>query len=127
MSNPSKALAVLKARRKPIALAAATLCLLPLMASLVQAGITTEERKNGFDAATTAAASQPKGTLYQVRCWQEGRLVLEENDVQFPNDLTAQGLKLRGQDKQRRPIYLADTKNATCIVRGMPSEKAPFR
>jgi hypothetical protein len=111
---------------KAIAFAAATACL--LLAAASKAGITTEERKNGFDAAAAAAASQPpKGTLYQVRCWQEGRLVLEENDVHFPNDLTAQGLKLRGQDKQRRPIYLADTKNATCIVRGMPSEKAPFR
>ena len=119
MSNPSK--------RRAVALAAATCCLLPLLAGTTQAGVTPEDRKNGFDAATAAAASQPKGTLYQVRCWQEGRLVLEENDVQFPNDLTAQGLKLRGHDKQRRPIYLADTKNATCIVKGMPAERVQTR
>ena len=119
MSNPSK--------RRAVALAAATCCLLPLLAGTTQAGVTPEDRKNGFDAATAAAASQPKGTLYQVRCWQEGRLVLEENDVQFPNDLTAQGVKLRGHDKQRRPIYLADTKNATCMVKGMPAERVQTR
>jgi hypothetical protein len=119
MSNPS--------RKRAIALAAGACCLLPLVAGITRAGVTTEDRKNGFDAATAAAASQPKGTLYQVRCWQEGRLVLEENDVQFPNDLTAQGLKLRGHDKQRRPIYLADTKNATCMVKGMPAERVQTR
>lgn len=126
MSNPSKPHGEPKMRQYALALAAAT-CLLPLLAGTTRAGVTPEDRKNGFDAATAAAANQPKGTLYQVRCWQEGRLVLEENDVQFPNDLTAQGLKLRGQDKLRRPIYLADTKNATCMVRGMPAERSPQR
>ena len=126
MSNPSKPHGEPKMRQHALALAAAC-CLLTLLAGTTRAGVTTEDRKNGFDAAATAAAAQPKGTLYQVRCWQEGRLVLEENDVQFPNDLTAQGLKLRGHDKQRRPIYLADTKNATCMVKGMPAERVQPR
>lgn len=125
MFNPSKhRIAVLLPRWSAAALAAALL--IQLAPSSAAAGVRPEERKNGFDAAA-AAASQPgdggRGTLYQVRCWQYGRLLFEENDVQFPNDLVAQGLKLRGTDRNKRPVYLAETRNATCLVRGTPADR----
>ena len=116
MSNPNEV-----ARSRTVALVVAALL---SGVGAASAGVTTEDRKNAFDAAA-AASAKPKMPKYQVRCWQEGRLVLEENDVHFPNDLVTNGLKLRGVDRQNRPIYLADTRNATCIVRGIPGYPQP--
>lgn len=61
-------------------------------------------------------ASAPTG-LFQVRCWQYGRLLFEERDVALPADI-ASGLKLRGTDRRQQPVYVADTGNATCLIRG---------
>ena len=104
-------------RMTEIALIAAVLVMLlsPWLNSAT-AGVDPEERKNAFDSAPKTAAPA-KAPLYQVRCWQNGRLLFEENEIQLPPDLAAAGLKLRGTDRSKRPVYLADTQNATCWVR----------
>jgi hypothetical protein len=68
------------------------------------------------DTARPATADKPAGT-YQIRCWQLGRLLFEENNVALPTDLARQGLKLSATDRHGRPIYLTDTANATCLIR----------
>lgn len=57
---------------------------------------------------------------YQLRCWQHGRLLFEENNVALPTDNPRYALRLSGNDGQGRPIYVAETQNATCLVRFQP-------
>lgn len=62
-------------------------------------------------ATVTAAPGR-----YQVRCWQYGRLLFEQRDVELSGEQVA-GLKLRGTDRQRQPMLLTDTGNATCLIK----------
>ena len=68
----------------------------------------------------TAAASRQKAPgTYRLRCWQYGRLLFEERDLQVPLDVVG-GLKLRGTDRNRQPVYVADTGSSTCLIRSTP-------
>jgi len=73
-----------------------------------------------------ASDSAPKlaGGSYRVRCWQHGRLLFEENHVTLPADSTKYGLKLTGTDRHGKPMYVAETRNATCLVRHAADERA---
>ena len=63
------------------------------------------------------AATSPAGKpLYQVRCWQHGRLLFEQRDVELSADTVA-GLKLRATDQYSHPVMLTDTGNSTCLIR----------
>ncbi|MBI3154134.1 MAG: hypothetical protein HYZ20_01855 [Burkholderiales bacterium] len=64
----------------------------------------------------TAAGARPDGG-YQIRCWQHGRLLFEENRVSLPAEGTRQALKISATDRDGRPIYIAGTDNATCLIR----------
>jgi hypothetical protein len=68
-------------------------------------------------------AAAPSG-LYQVRCWQHGRLLFEERDIELAGDVVS-GLKLRGTDRQRQPMMVSDTGNATCLIRSLPRSAKP--
>jgi hypothetical protein len=68
------------------------------------------------------AAPPPTGPLFQVRCWQYGRLLFEEREVELSGDVVA-GLKLRGSDRQRQPVMVTDTGNATCLIRRSPAPR----
>jgi len=81
----------------------------------------------------TAAASvdnktskAPAGT-YQIRCWQQGRLLFEENQVSLPADSAKYGVKMTGTDRHGKPIYVADTTNATCLIRSIEDDRGPQR
>jgi hypothetical protein len=107
--------------RIALAVAASLLALLPVLDS-AQAGVATEDARSAFDAA--AAASTPAAaTRHRLRCWQHGRLVIEENGI----ELAAGSVKLRATDSRRQPVTLLETQNATCLVRAMPAEAATGR
>jgi hypothetical protein len=94
-----------------VAAAAALALLLPPPA---QAGITT-----------LATVEPPKAQgLYQIRCWQQGRLLFEENHITLPADAAKYGIKMNGTDRNGKPIYVADTANATCLIRSVDDERA---
>ncbi len=57
---------------------------------------------------------------YVLRCWQEGRLILEEQHVSAPPALEAGATRLQLQDRNRQSLYIAETRNATCLVRAVP-------
>ena len=98
-----------RCRQLPGAIALAVL--LPLAAL---AGITTPEPPEAVKA--------PAGT-YQVRCWQQGRLLFEENQVSLPADSARYGIKMNGTDRNGKPIYVADTANATCLIRSVEDDR----
>jgi hypothetical protein len=106
---------------KPSELAAVGAAILLLMLSplldAARAGVATEETRSAFDApaASAPAASAPR---YRLRCWQEGRLVIEEHGIELP----AGSVRLRATDAHRQPLTVIETRNATCLVRAMPAE-----
>ena|SRR5437764_11331442 len=69
----------------------------------------------------TARPLPPAGG-YQIRCWQHGRLLFEENHVMLPAGGAQYGVRVSGTDRNGRPMYLAETENATCLVRGAVDE-----
>jgi hypothetical protein len=54
---------------------------------------------------------------YVLRCWQDGKLILEEQHVSAPVLPDAAQTKLQLQDRNRQPLVVAETRNATCLVR----------
>ena len=69
----------------------------------------------------------PSGRLapagYTLRCWQEGRLILEEQHVRLPPLVDAASTRLQLVDRQQQPVIVAETKNATCLVKARPVER----
>jgi len=51
-----------------------------------------------------------------LRCWQQGRLLFERELAAPPLDATGFALKARGDDRSGRPVLVAETANATCLV-----------
>jgi hypothetical protein len=96
-----------------IALGAA-LCGVLMLPMLGTAGTVVAEAP---PVADRPAAATPG--LYQVRCWQHGRLLFEERDIELSGDVVS-GLKLRGTDRNRQPLMVLDTGNATCLIRSLP-------
>lgn len=93
-----------------VAAAAAPALLLPPAA---QAGITTAEAPEPLRAQGQ----------YQIRCWQQGRLLFEENHISLPADSAKYGIKMNGTDRHGKPIYVADTANATCLIGSVEDER----
>jgi len=63
----------------------------------------------------------PAPGLYQIRCWQHGRLLFEDR-ISLPADAEAYSIRLSGTDRYGKPMYVAETRNATCLVRPMAPE-----
>ena len=96
---------------------AAFLLLLPVLAL---GGVTV-----GAPATPRAAAPEPPppvAGLYQIRCWQHGRLLFEDR-ITLPADAASYGIRLSGTDRNGRPMYVAETRNATCLVRVAADER----
>jgi len=102
MSKPSDARCAL----------AALVLLLPLLA--VGGIVGTPERP-------ATEPTPPAAGLYQIRCWQHGRLVFEDR-ITLPADAAAYSIRLSGIDRYGKPMYVAETRNATCLVRHMAPE-----
>ena len=122
------------------AVAAAPALLLPWLSAPARAGVATEEGRSAFDAGTArhAASAPAAGSRqqyqphYQLRCWQLGRLVIDERLDLPPEGVTGgsppgaaggpSGLRLRATDANHQPLYLTETRNATCLVRSVATE-----
>jgi len=93
------------------------LAILNLCAPLhAQAGVTASLSPQVAQVPT--AAQRPMQTSpYQIRCWQNGRLLFEENQVMLPADDAQHSVRIDGTDRAGRPLLVAETKNATCLIR----------
>ena len=89
---------------------AALLSMLPWFAA---AGVVADKSKS------PAPRAAPIEGGYVLRCWQEGRLILEEQHVSAPMVLQSGATKLQLQDRRQQPLYVAETRNATCLVRAL--------
>ena len=70
-----------------------------------------------LEAAPAAREPGESRAIYQVRCWQKGRLILDETGVALPADIASGAVRLRGRDRLQRPLFVVETANATCFVK----------
>src|SRR5687768_10637513 len=77
----------------------------------------------GIDSGKSGAANPPPVGAYTLRCWQDGRLILEEQHVSMPPGVDGASTRLQVIDRNQRPMLIAETKNATCLVKA----RAPDR
>jgi hypothetical protein len=62
---------------------------------------------------------------WQIRCWQDGRLLFEENGISLP-DGAQYPTVITGADRQGRPVYVAETRNATCLIRQAVADRGAW-
>jgi hypothetical protein len=67
---------------------------------------------------TTAAPG-----LFHLRCWQHGRLLFEETRVSLRASGAIYNIRITGSDRHQQPLYVAETQNATCLIRQEPPQK----
>ena len=94
--------------------AVAVLLLMPISA---MAGLSSTETQEPASARTPASGQTAKSGGYQLRCWQYGRLLFEEYLVALPTDSARYPTKIVATDRQGRPILVAETNGATCLIR----------
>ena len=99
------------------------LLLVPVVAS---SGVSSIESRETPQSG--AYQKDSKGTYnYQMRCWQHGRLLFEQNLLELPTEGSRYQLKVSGNDRYGRPVYVAETSNATCLIRSVADTGTPPR
>jgi hypothetical protein len=81
------------------------------------AGVTTTAEPKEPARPAAPAAQTAKAAAYQMRCWQYGKLLFEESLASLPAGGGQYSLKVSGTDRKGQPVYVAETKNATCLIR----------
>jgi hypothetical protein len=105
------------------AIAMVALLAVPVVASSRVSSIESREAPQ-----SGAYQKDSKGAYnYQMRCWQHGRLLFEQNLVELPTDGSRYQLKVSGSDRYGRPVYVAETSNATCLIRSVVADTTPPR
>jgi hypothetical protein len=104
----------LKTRLTVLAIAGGLLAPMVAMSGLV-------EDKDAPAAPPAAAAASPSG--YMLRCWQDGRLIVEEYLSALPPGIDINTAKLRAQDAENQAVYVTETKNSTCLIRARPRQR----
>lgn len=86
------------------------------------------------DATLRIAAMQPEpgpavpGAAragFELRCWQYGRLILEEHSLQLPPESASDVLRMT--DAAGRPVRVLHTANATCLLKARPTPPRVLR
>ena len=94
-----------------------------LASTIAFAGVSTLEARPSVAPAPQAA--QRAAGPWQIRCWQDGRLLFEENGVSLP-DTAQYPTLIAGADRQGRPVYVAETRNATCLIRPAVADRGAW-
>lgn len=66
---------------------------------------------------TTPRTAEANGRLYRLRCWQKGRLIIDEPAVMLGRDAPVPTGALRVRDQQQRPLFVTSSADTTCLVR----------
>lgn len=69
-------------------------------------------------AQSVVSASGEHALRYHLRCWQAGRLLFEETDIELAPNFAPYVVRLRGLDRLQGVVIVAETVNATCLIRG---------
>jgi hypothetical protein len=84
----------------------------------------------GLDKRATpggAASAKARGAAVgqQLRCWQYGRLIFEENGIVAPAESASYALRMHADDASRTPVLLVNTGSATCLIKGAAAAGKP--
>ncbi len=92
----------------------------------VDAKADAKERDAKERPGLRAEASSPNES-YLIRCWQEGRLVFEESVKSIDLAPGRYSTKFQGKDRNGSSVFIADTRNATCLIKGIEtaSDRVP--
>ena len=104
MSKPANGL------QPRLLLCAAGAAAIALYAGLVWSGAL--EANSGAASGNAIAKSG-----FQLRCWQYGKLLFEENHVEFADLKAKTGLELLRTQADRGQLFVVDTSNATCLMK----------
>jgi hypothetical protein len=99
-------------------LAAAVLLTVLVVPLTAAAGIASSDSRNTPSVPGLPKAVRGTGNM-QISCWQYGRLLFEESYVTLPGDGSQPAVKINATDRNGRPLYIAETQNATCLIRGV--------
>ncbi|HET7525572.1 MAG TPA: hypothetical protein VFK10_06485 [Burkholderiaceae bacterium] len=90
---------------------------------LALSGVTVDTPAPAVTPARPTRIEAPAAVsgIYQIRCWQHGLLLFEDR-ITLPADAATYGVRLSGTDRNGKPMYVAETNNATCLVRVAPDE-----
>lgn len=80
------------------------------------ASVAAEPAEPSLLRVAQRAAADDDGPPYRLRCWQFGRLIADEVLAGPPAELDASSAKIRALDRSRQPIYVTETRNATCVI-----------
>ena len=78
--------------------------------------------KPGTRLAPSASAAAPAPNLrsYQLRCWQQGRLLMEEALAELPTESIPQSIRLRGLQAENgrvAPYLIFSLGTSTCLAK----------
>jgi hypothetical protein len=90
---------------------AAAIAISALAASIVMAQTPAQQ---GSHVAAPGVRLVP---VYQMRCWQEGQLVLEEPLTQAPAESPANSIRLQGSQGAGTAVMLLSAGTTTCLVK----------
>lgn len=75
-------------------------------------------------AIQTKPAARAKSG-YELRCWQYGRLILEEHFLQPPPESGSDALRMN--DEAGKPVRVLETSNATCLLKAVSAPSKAIR
>jgi hypothetical protein len=66
---------------------------------------------------SSGSAAAPAAGPYHLRCWQEGRLIIDEQGVQLSRDAAPDVELLKLRNAQQQPVLLVSRAGTTCLAR----------
>lgn len=94
---------------------------------LMPATVTTTQASPAATAGTATVASTE--IAYQLRCWQDGRLIFEENGLTAPLQSGRPVLAMQSREGGS-DLHLIDTGNTACLIQqrsASDSRRLPLR
>ena len=95
--------------------AATALALLQLPFAATASAASGPYERAGSQVSASAAMPDP-GATYQLRCWQSGRLLIDEGLVTLGAE-ARQAAKLVVSDRRGAPLIVTEIGGSTCVAR----------
>lgn len=80
-------------------------------------GTTSARNAPATNTATSPAAAPNPTAAYHLRCWQEGKLIIDEPALALRPETTPDAELLRLRDPLQQPVLLVARAGTTCLAR----------
>lgn len=96
-----------------LALCAVVLC----MPTAVVSGLEPGNKGGGEADAASKTFPALSTQRFQLRCWQYGKLIFDERNLEIPAESVRYVLSMQSGSKDKGAVHLVETVNATCLIR----------